>query len=284
MREPHWAKLRVNPIDYQSISYFSAPKRDPNAPKSLEEVDPEAARHLREVRRAAARARAPRRRRGRCGVRQRVGGHHVQGTPGRSRRDLLFVLGRGAEPSGPHRAVSRHRGAARRQLLRGAELRGVLRRLVRLRAAGRALPDGAVHLLPHQREEHRPVRAHADHRRARLARELSRRLHGAHARREPAACRGGRAHRRGRRRDQVLDGAELVSGRRERRRRHLQLRHQARRMPRPQFEDLLDPGRNRLGHHLEISVAACCAARTPWASSIRWPRPTTTSRPTPAPR
>ena len=40
MREPHWAKLRVHPIDYQSISYFSAPKRDPNAPKSLEEVDP----------------------------------------------------------------------------------------------------------------------------------------------------------------------------------------------------------------------------------------------------
>src|SRR6187455_557473 len=40
MKEPHWAKLRVNKIDYQSISYFSAPKRDPNAPKSLEEVDP----------------------------------------------------------------------------------------------------------------------------------------------------------------------------------------------------------------------------------------------------
>jgi Fe-S cluster assembly protein SufB len=40
MREPHWAKLRVHPIDYQSISYFSAPKRDPNAPKSLEDVDP----------------------------------------------------------------------------------------------------------------------------------------------------------------------------------------------------------------------------------------------------
>ncbi len=40
MREPHWAKLRVHPIDYQAISYFSAPKRDPNAPKSLAEVDP----------------------------------------------------------------------------------------------------------------------------------------------------------------------------------------------------------------------------------------------------
>ena len=40
MKEPHWAKLRVNPIDYQAISYFSAPKRDANAPKSLDEVDP----------------------------------------------------------------------------------------------------------------------------------------------------------------------------------------------------------------------------------------------------
>ncbi len=40
MKEPHWAHLRVNPIDYQSISYFSAPKQNANAPKSLEEVDP----------------------------------------------------------------------------------------------------------------------------------------------------------------------------------------------------------------------------------------------------
>jgi Fe-S cluster assembly protein SufB len=40
MKEPHWAHLRVNPIDYQSISYFSAPKINANAPKSLDEVDP----------------------------------------------------------------------------------------------------------------------------------------------------------------------------------------------------------------------------------------------------
>ncbi|HEY6643628.1 Fe-S cluster assembly protein SufB [Povalibacter sp.] len=40
MREPHWAQLRVAPIDYQSISYYSAPKSNANAPKSLEEVDP----------------------------------------------------------------------------------------------------------------------------------------------------------------------------------------------------------------------------------------------------
>ena len=149
--------------------------------------------------------------------------------------------------------VSRHRGADLGQFLRHAQFGGVLRRLVRLRAAGRALPDGAVDLFPHQRERHRPVRAHADHRRQGLLRELPRRLHRADARREPAARRGGRAGRARRRRDQVFDGAELVSGRRQRQGRHLQLRHQARRLPRRPLEDFLDPGRDRFGHHLEVS-------------------------------
>jgi Fe-S cluster assembly protein SufB len=40
MKEPHWAKVSYPPIDYQAISYFSAPKRDANAPKSLADVDP----------------------------------------------------------------------------------------------------------------------------------------------------------------------------------------------------------------------------------------------------
>ena len=40
MREPHWAHVRYPPIDYRSISYYSAPKVNANAPKSLEEVDP----------------------------------------------------------------------------------------------------------------------------------------------------------------------------------------------------------------------------------------------------
>ncbi len=38
MKEPHWAHLNYTPVDYQSISYFSAPKK---APGSLDEVDPE---------------------------------------------------------------------------------------------------------------------------------------------------------------------------------------------------------------------------------------------------
>ena len=40
MREPTWAQVHYTPIDYQSISYYSAPKLNANAPKSLDEVDP----------------------------------------------------------------------------------------------------------------------------------------------------------------------------------------------------------------------------------------------------
>ena len=43
-------------------------------------------------------------------------------------------------------------------------------------------------------------------------------------------------------------------GRRRGQRRHLQLRHQARRLPRRALEDLLDAGRDGVGDHLEISV------------------------------
>ncbi|UGB47478.1 Fe-S cluster assembly protein SufB [Frateuria edaphi] len=37
MPTPDWAKLKIDPIDYQAISYYSAPKA---GPKSLDEVDP----------------------------------------------------------------------------------------------------------------------------------------------------------------------------------------------------------------------------------------------------
>jgi Fe-S cluster assembly protein SufB len=40
MREPHWAKVNYPPIDYQAISYYSAPKAKTDGPKSLSEVDP----------------------------------------------------------------------------------------------------------------------------------------------------------------------------------------------------------------------------------------------------
>ncbi len=37
MTAPNWAKVKMEPIDFQAISYYSAPK---NMPKSLDEVDP----------------------------------------------------------------------------------------------------------------------------------------------------------------------------------------------------------------------------------------------------
>jgi Fe-S cluster assembly protein SufB len=40
MTEPSWAKLNLEPIDYQAISYFSAPKSKDDGPKSLADVDP----------------------------------------------------------------------------------------------------------------------------------------------------------------------------------------------------------------------------------------------------
>ncbi|QJQ95283.1 MULTISPECIES: Fe-S cluster assembly protein SufB [Halomonadaceae] len=40
MTPPSWAHLHYPPIDYQAISYFSAPKKDEDRPQSLDEVDP----------------------------------------------------------------------------------------------------------------------------------------------------------------------------------------------------------------------------------------------------
>jgi Fe-S cluster assembly protein SufB len=41
LEEPTWAKVEFPPIDYQAVSYYSAPKQKIDAPKSLDEVDPE---------------------------------------------------------------------------------------------------------------------------------------------------------------------------------------------------------------------------------------------------
>jgi len=40
MPTPEWAAVHYPPIDFQSISYFSAPKKADDGPKSLDEVDP----------------------------------------------------------------------------------------------------------------------------------------------------------------------------------------------------------------------------------------------------
>lgn len=41
MKEPEWANVHHAPIDYQAISYYSAPKPKDDAPESLDDVDPQ---------------------------------------------------------------------------------------------------------------------------------------------------------------------------------------------------------------------------------------------------
>ncbi|WP_369601357.1 Fe-S cluster assembly protein SufB [Hahella sp. SMD15-11] len=40
MTEPNWAHVRYEPIDYNDIIYYSAPRTNKDGPKSLDEVDP----------------------------------------------------------------------------------------------------------------------------------------------------------------------------------------------------------------------------------------------------
>ncbi len=40
MKQPNWAQVKYAPIDFQAISYYSAPKSDADRPKSLDEIDP----------------------------------------------------------------------------------------------------------------------------------------------------------------------------------------------------------------------------------------------------
>jgi Fe-S cluster assembly protein SufB len=41
MKEPAWGNITFGPIDYQAISYYTAPKRKQSGPAKIEDVDPE---------------------------------------------------------------------------------------------------------------------------------------------------------------------------------------------------------------------------------------------------
>ena len=253
MHEPDWAKLQHRPDRLPGHLVLLRTEAGRECAEEPRGSRPETARDLRQARHSAARACRASGRRRRRRVRQRIRRHDVPRETRRRRRHFLPVLGRRARLPGTDRGISRQRRALSRQLLRHAELGRLQRRLVRLHPEGRALPDGAVDVFPDQRSQDRAIRAHADHRGRRQLRQLPRGLHGTDARREPAACGRRGTGGAGRRGDQVLDGAELVPGRRGRPRRHLQLRHQARGLPRRQLQGFVDPGRSRVGRHLEVS-------------------------------
>ena len=130
MEMPTWAHLRIPEIDYQAISYYADPtaqKKD--APKSLDDVDPELIKTFNKL-----------------------------GIP---LEEQMALSGMAVDAVMDSVSVKPWLGGALpRQLLRRAQLRRLLRRVVRLHPQGRALPHGTEHLLPHQRQEYGAVRAH----------------------------------------------------------------------------------------------------------------------------
>ena len=96
MKEPTWANVHYPPIDYQAIIYYSAPEGEEGRAEEPRRGRPGAARDVREARHPARRAGDARRRRGRRGLRQRLGRDDVQGEAGEARHHLLLVLRGGA--------------------------------------------------------------------------------------------------------------------------------------------------------------------------------------------
>jgi hypothetical protein len=152
MGEPNWAKILYPPIEYQDAYYYSAPKQRTKL-ESLDDVDPEILKTyeklgipLREQEVLAGLTNVAV-----DAVFDSVSvGDHLQEETGRGGRHLLLLLRGGAQSPRAGPQVSGLGGTLFRQLLRHAELGCVQRRLLRVRAEGRALPDGALHLFPHQ--------------------------------------------------------------------------------------------------------------------------------------
>ena len=138
MTEPHWSNVTYGPIDYQAISYYSAPKtKKPLG--SLDEVDPKLLETYTKLGIPLTEQKLL------AGV--AVDAVFDSVSVGTTYKEELGKLGiifcSFGEAVREHpelvREVSRLRRSLLRQLLRVAQLGGVLRRLVRVRAEGRAL-------------------------------------------------------------------------------------------------------------------------------------------------
>ena len=131
-------------------------------------------------------------------VRERSGLRLVEGGPRQAGRDLHRHGFGAAGVSRPDAAILQHHYSADRQQVCGVEFGGLVRRIVRLRAAGGEDRIPLAGLLPHQLRQDGPVRADADHRRRRGPGALRRRLHGPHVQQREPARRRGRGDRQAR--------------------------------------------------------------------------------------
>src|SRR5690348_13824696 len=168
--------------------------------------------HLRQARHPRGGEAAPGRR---CRRAVRVRGRVSQdpGGPGGEGRHLPGHRYRAQGAPGAVPGVFRHGDPGRRQQVRRAEHRGLVRRQLHLRAEGRARGDPAAGLLPDQHREHGPVRADPDHRRRGRPRALRRGLHRADLLLRLAALGGRRDHREARRPLPLHHDPELVEQR-----------------------------------------------------------------------
>ena len=91
MKEPTWQNVHYDPINYQDIVYYSAPKKK-KVLNSLDEVDPEVRADVRQAGHPDRGADAARRRRRGRGLRQRLGGDDVPREAGDLRHHLHVVL------------------------------------------------------------------------------------------------------------------------------------------------------------------------------------------------
>ena len=215
---PTWGGMpSLHEIDFDSIFYYIKPTE--NQAESWEDLPAGHQGHLGQARHPGGGEEVPRRRR--RAVRERGRLPQAAGEAHRAGRDLPRHRHRAPRARGRLQALLRDDHPAERQQVRGAELGRLVGRLVHLRAAGRPDRVAAPGLLPHQRGEHGPVRAHADHRRRGRLRALRRGLHRADLLDRLAAL-GRRRDRRQEGRPLPLhDDPELVDER-------LQPRHEAR--------------------------------------------------------
>ena len=213
---PRWGG-DVSTIDFDSIYYYIRPTE--KQAKNWEDLPGRHPGHVGQARHPRGGEEVPRGRRRPVRVRGRL--PQAQGGPRAAGRALpRHGLGP-PRARGPRQGVLREDHPAERQQVRRAQLGRLVGRLVHLRAAGRPDRDAAPGLLPHQRGEHGPVRAHADHRRRGRLRALRRGLHGADLLDRLAPLGRRRDHRQEGRPLPLHDDPELVDER-------LQPRHEAR--------------------------------------------------------
>ncbi len=268
------------------ISYYSAPKSKTDGPKSLDEVDPKLLETYEKLGIPLhERARAGRRRGGR-GVRQRLGRHHLQGQAGRSRAS--------SSARSPRRCRSIRSwssSTSARWCRYGDNFFAALNSAVFTDGSFVYIPKGVR--CPMELSTYFRINAANT---GQFERTLIVADEGSHV----SYLEGCTAPMRDENQLHAavvelvaLDDAEIkystvqnwYPGDEEGRRRHLQLRHQARRLPRRATRRSPGP-RSRPARPSPGSIrAASCAATTRWASSTRWrvdQQPA--SRPTPAPR